>query len=393
MADEEKSPEEQHEQLREVPEPVAEPEESGSKALADALKISFLFLKIVIVVMVVGYLLAGFSSVGPSELHFKLRFGELVPTKGRLVLTPGSGLYFKWPWERIVTVSTDERTLELEEDFWAQPPRGEGLMTIASLDFRENGYLLTGDVNIVHLKLRARYRTRTDPQGAIAYAFGVEKPEGVLRRALMAATCKVVGTMKVAEVLEREALFSSIQQELRARLERFEEQTGSAIGVMVTAVEAIQVEKRKNPSEPGAVREAFFEAQNAYSVKDQLEQEGKTEKVKILNSAHARAAEILAEAQGYRERQVRSAEADAESLERLLPIYNHSPEVRRILVDRYYQRAVEEVAGQSPGFFVLHKEQDGSSRELRLMLNRPPEGMSPEEVEKQQFSRVLTPGQ
>jgi membrane protease subunit HflK len=265
--------------------------------------------------------------------------------------------------------------------------KGTGLRNAPSLDFRTDGYLLTGDVNIIHLKLRARYQVRSDPEGAIAYAFDVEDPEGVLRRALKAATCKVVGTMRVEQVLERDALFSRIRLELDERLRRFEQRTGRPVGVTVNAVEAIQTEKTKNPSEPGVVSEAFFEAQNAYSLKDQLEQEGKTEKTKILNDAHAQAAEISAEAQGYKERLVRSAQADAESLQRLLPVYNHSPEVRRILVDRYYQRAVEEVAQKSPGFFVLHQGEDGTQRELRLMLNRVPEEAKGEE-RRRDFTRI-----
>ncbi len=345
-------------------------EETGSKALADALKTSFLFLKIVILVMVAVYLGRGVFSVRPSRVAFRLRFGRLVPDN--TVIRPGTGLHFRWPFEKVEFVSTEEKTLALDQEFWPGQTDVEKQRGFTGLDVRRDGYLITGDVNVVHMKLRARYRVRDDNEGAIAYKFGIWKPEEVLRQLLQAATCKVVGTMHVMDVIEREGLFSRIEQELRKRIQRFEDQAAMPIGLELVAVEATEVQDAKNPSEPQAVRRWFFQAQDAVSRKNQMVQEGQTAYSRIVQEAEAQKAEILGEAQGERAMLVRAAKADAETLQRILPIYNESPEVRTILLDRFYKRAIEEVVGKSPGAFVLHRTGDGSQRELRVMFNRVP---------------------
>ncbi|MFO8006620.1 MAG: SPFH domain-containing protein [Candidatus Brocadiia bacterium] len=352
------------------PEPESElSEETGSKALADALKTSFFFLKVVILVMVVAYLATGVFSVPPSEVAFVLNFGKLVP-EGQ-VMRPGTGLHFRWPWQKVETESTEEKTLELDKEFWPGQTdvKQRGM---AGLDVRRDGYLITGDVNVVHMKLRARYRVRDDNEGAIAYKFGIEKPEGVLRRLLEAATCKVVGTMHVMDVIEREGLFSRIEQELRDRIEGFEDRAGIPLGLELVAVEAVEVPEGKNPTEPRAVSRWFFQAQDAVSRRNQLVQEGQTAYSRMLQEAEAERAEILGKAQGERTELVRGARADAQTLQRILPIYNESPAVRAILLDRFYKRAIEEVVSNSPGSFVLHRTKGDSARELRLMFNRVP---------------------
>jgi regulator of protease activity HflC (stomatin/prohibitin superfamily) len=363
----------------ETPEPEPEPEDTGGKALADALKTSFFFLRLVIIVLAAGYLLAGVFTVKPAEVRFKTRFGKLVRVGGKWVMLPGSGLHFRWPWEKVEVISTEEKVLNLERAFWT-PGEGGGVRAVRSLDLRQDGYALTGDMNIVHLKLRARYSVPSDVEGAMAYRFGVEDSVEVLRRMIEASTCKVVGTMSVTDVLNRTNLFSGIEQELRKRLERFREGAGYPLGLDVVAVEAIETEKVKNPSEPGAVSAAFDRAQNAYSLRNTLEREGETEASRILNNASAEAAEIKAIARGYSERFVRTARADAERLKQLLPLYRQSPSMRRVLLDRFYARTIEDVMDNAPGSFVLHKSGGATERELRLMFNRQP---PPQRAEQQ----------
>ncbi|MFO7958986.1 MAG: protease modulator HflK [Candidatus Brocadiia bacterium] len=370
-ADQREGPEQPEQLAMEQPEPEQEPEDAGSQALASALKTSFRFLKLVIIVLVAGYLLAGVFTVRPSEVRFKTRFGKLVRVRGKWVMLPGSGLHFRWPWEKVHIISTDEKVLDLDRAFWT-PGEDGAVRAVRSLDIRQDGYVLTGDMNLVHLRLRTRYNVPSDVEGAMAYRFGLEDPVELLRQMLRGATSKVVGTMSVAEVLNRTNLFSRIEQDLRARMERFQEGAGHPLGVEIVAVEAIEMEKVKNPSEPGAVRAAFDRAQNAYSLRNTLEREGETEASRILNNARARAAEIKGAARGYAERLVRNVRADAESLKQLLPVYRKSPEVRRILLDRYYARTIEAVMDQSPGGFVLHRSGGATERELRLMFNRQP---------------------
>ncbi|MCD6417027.1 MAG: hypothetical protein J7M08_10105 [Planctomycetes bacterium] len=365
--------------------PQAMPEGAGSRALAEALKTSFLFLKIAITALVLIYVVkTGVFTVKSSQVALKLRFGRLVRSGGDWVMKTGSGIHFRWPFESIEQISTDEKKLELQKAFWPAA-KLEDVQQAPWLDVRNDGYLLTGDANIVHMKLRARYRVRDDTTGAVAYKFGIRDAEGVLRRAFQAATVKVVGSMKVMDVLKRKGLFSAIRQELDSRLNRFEKQVGMPLGIELITVESIETEKVKNPTEPGPVSAAFEKAQNASSQSDSLAKQGETRKKEIVSQAEAMKAGLVAAARGYSERLVRSAQVDARVLERLLPIYEHSPGERNILVAWFYERAITQILTDSPGAFVLHGGSGDTRHEIRLMMNRLPPPSSKKQATQNQM--------
>lgn len=353
------------------PEAEPEPEVAAGEALSQALKVSFTFLKLAMIFLLGVWLVSGIFSVRAHQMMFKLRFGTVVRSKGEFVLRPGSGLHIRWPWEEKVPVIASEQTLALDSEFWTEWLDTPGARK-ESLDVREDGFLITGDKNIVHMKLLARYQVRSDATGALAYAFGVKDPEMVLKRALMAATTKVVGSMGVMDVINRRGLFGAIEEDLRARLDQFEQNAGIPLGVKIIRVEPVEMEKVKNPTEPFRVSQAFYDAQNASSMKKLLEEEGRTEAARGINEAQSQAAAIRATAHADAVRRVRSARADARTMEKLLPIYNQSPEVANILRDRFYQRMMEMIMSRSPGAFVLYEPSDPTQRELRLILGRKP---------------------
>ena len=356
-----------------------EAEEAGSKALADALKVSFFVLKILMVGMVGIYLAMCVFQVQPQQVKFKQSFGRVVPSwGGKIALRPGT-FHIKWPWQQVREVSTEERTLVLANEYWTNyPPQGGGNQPKRTLDVRQDGYLLTGDANIVHMQLRCRYSNRSDATGAMSLLFGVQNPEEILRRLLMAATVKVVGSMRVMEVLNPLELFGRIEEELKVRVAAFERRAGVPLGIEVQAVEAVGGGERKNPTEPQVVSQAFVEAQNASSRLEQLREEGKAQKVALLEDGLARVGEIKADAEAYKQRLVMSARADAEAMQKLLPIYTRSEGEAATLRDTFYLRVLTDVLRHAWGTFVLYKREQG--REIELMIGgRPPlSQMAPE---------------
>ena len=344
------------------------PEDTGTEALARALKASFAVLRIAMVVLAVVYVLSGFFSVESNQVSFKLRFGEVVPVGGKMALRSGRW-YFRLPvWEQVETVSTDEKALDLTKEFWTEWPMdpSQGKRT---LSVRQDGYAISGDANIVHMRLRLRYRVSDAPADALAYRFAIEDPEGILKRALMTSAVKVVGSMPVMDVIKRQGLVERITDELTRRVAQFESQAGVPLGVTVTSVEAIQTEKVKNPTEPFVVSQAFAEAQNAGSLRGRLVEEGRLQSNTIVTGAEAKAREIEARARGDAVRLVEATKADAAALTELLPMYERSPQEARILRERFTQRALQSVFNGARGVFVLHEVPSG---ELRFMLGRRP---------------------
>jgi membrane protease subunit HflK len=356
------------------------PEEAGHEALAQALKGSFRVLKVIMVLLIAFYLLKGVFSIDMNETGFKLRFGRIVTPVGQenAAFVVGSW-YIQFPWEEKEIVSTAERVMDVGQEFWAEERAGEP--PLKSLDVRKHGFLVTGDANIVHLKLRVRYRVGASDSKASAFLFAVDKPEDILRRMAMASTSKVVSSMRVMDVLQRQGLFEKITQDLGHRIDDFEVEAGVPLGVELVAVEAIELGQGnrapndpapKNPTEPVPVRQAFSNAQQAGSRKEALAQEGRTQANAIITQAEAKAREVMGDAEAFRQRLTSLAKADADALAKLLQIHERSPAEAAILRDALYQAALQDVMDNASDSFVMYQMADGNNREIRFMLGRQP---------------------
>ena len=70
--------------------------DAAGKSMADALRISFAILKVIMIVLVVAFLASGFKTVGPDEKALVLRFGKIRGVSDDRVRE--SGLVWSWPY-------------------------------------------------------------------------------------------------------------------------------------------------------------------------------------------------------------------------------------------------------------------------------------------------------
>ncbi len=139
------------------------------KALADALRFTYLLLRVAMVGLALLFVLSGVQRVRSGEEGISLRFGEVV----RKGLQPGP--HFSWPYPigELLKVSTGVQRLEMnnqffpsldesqERDFAARGAEALSMMN-APLDPGLDGYVLTADESIGHLRWEVTY-SRTDP--------------------------------------------------------------------------------------------------------------------------------------------------------------------------------------------------------------------------------------
>lgn len=361
-----------------------EPEAAGQRALAQALKGSFFVLKMAMILLVIFCLFKGIFSVRPSEVVVKLRFGDIAPSwQGKWVLEPGSGAHVQFPWEELEVIPTAEQALPLTQDFWTEWRKKDPSQKLKTLDVRTDGYLITGDANIVHMQMRVLYRARGDAAGALSYKFAIEDPKEILKRMVRSAAVKVVGSMDVMQVIKRQHLLDQITTEVRARLADFESAAGVSLGLDVREVEVIEKEGMKNPTEPYPVRKAFLTAQEAGSRKQKSIEEGRSRRTVVVEGAEAKAREIEAAARGHSARLVGAAKADAESMAKLLAVYKESESEAAILRETFHQRTMQEVLRYVRSAYVLYTRPDGAGRVLRLehaprrLPSREEEGHTP----------------
>jgi regulator of protease activity HflC (stomatin/prohibitin superfamily) len=135
----------------------------GGEHLADALKTSFRLLGAAMILGVVAFLAVGFQSVKPGEVAILTVFGRVVDVRGE-------GLAYNWPAPigGIELINVGEQKVAID-DFWMRETPAEKTRDLrkrtvppGGLSPGIDGALLTGDRNLVHMKLQCTYAiTRT----------------------------------------------------------------------------------------------------------------------------------------------------------------------------------------------------------------------------------------
>ena len=247
----------------------------------------FLYLGLIALAI---YSLTGLAQVGPDERAVVRRFGEVVAR-------PGPGLWIGFPYgiDRIDRVPV--RVVR-------QLPVGYNAEESNDAPGLPRGQMLTGDQNLVNLKLVVEYAI-DDRDGPLEnYVANRDQVEGVLTRETEALAAEWVGSRTVDRVLGgRAALTQWIASRLPARLE------AQRLGIVL---QRVSVEYLAAPEEVRDSFEAVNQAQtNIRTRRNQAEQEAE----RYLNDANTLKYRLENEAAAYRNETETQARAEAAAFE------------------------------------------------------------------------------
>lgn len=352
------------------PEPSPEtPLDSGAQALSEALRSSFVIVKIVMVVLLIVFLGSGFFTVGPQERGMILRFGKPVGQGESALLMPGLHWSFPYPIDEYIKVSiTGIQQVQSSVGWFAvtreqelagvEPPAGP------SLNPAMDGYALTADSNIIHSKATLTYRIN-DP---VRYVFGFTNAAQTVRNALDNALLYAAARYTVDAVLTRDV--TGFKETVRRRAtELVAEQE---LGI---TVEECVVESRP----PRQLADAFANVLRAEVNRSKVLNEAVSYRNQVLSRASADAEGRINTAESDRARLLAEVSSRAEQFRELLPQYKANPNL-------FVQQRLTETLGR-----VLTNVQDkvfvaeapnGKSRELRLLFNREPPKPKAEEPQR-----------
>jgi regulator of protease activity HflC (stomatin/prohibitin superfamily) len=139
----------------------------ATEALSHALRLSFRLLTVIMVLLVVAFLMTGIRRVKPTQVGIRSVFG-------RIIGVADQGLTYTWPFPigRIEMIDTSERTLQIN-DFWMLEEREHVGKPVSERSTRkkgllpdEDGALLTGDGNLLHVRLICTYEVGSGYDGA-----------------------------------------------------------------------------------------------------------------------------------------------------------------------------------------------------------------------------------
>lgn len=129
--------------------PLADEFDAAGKSLSEALRLSFIILKIIMIVLVIAFIASGFKTVDPDEQALVLRFGKILGMGEDRLLGPGPHWILPYPIDEIIKIPV-ERTINLPiESFWYHESASEKLSGQSRkretdpLKPLEDGYCLT----------------------------------------------------------------------------------------------------------------------------------------------------------------------------------------------------------------------------------------------------------
>jgi modulator of FtsH protease HflK len=385
----------------------------GSKSLAEALRISFIVLKVIMILLVVVFIGSGFFTVDTSEKAIVLRLGKVRGVGEEAVLGPGPHWAMPHPVDEVIKIPVGKpQTLEIN-DFWYAAGQLDALgqplpvPPDSPLLPQRDGYLITrndrieglssNDYNIVHCKWRLYYRI-SDPVAFFRNVYVQNAKPGedfydvagkTVNPLLKSIADKAIVTAMVGYSIDQ-ALASTDSIGVKAKELMSRELERMNLGVTVDSMQMSKVTWPRQVDAAfqdliGAQQESQTAMNDAYGTAvETLNKAGGPvtgELLAKLKSGDAEGAEplwnelageaqkVISEARAYKTTVVTNAEASARYMASLLPEYQKRPQ---LVMQKIYQDAIEEVMAAADEKIYAQRAPGTVGDEVRVMINSNP---------------------
>jgi membrane protease subunit HflK len=340
------------------PEGPNTPIDSGSQALSEALRSSFVIVKFVMVLLLLVFLGSGFFTVGPQERAIILRLGKPVGEGERALLGPGLHWSFPYPIDEYVKISITGIQRVTSSIGWyavtpeqelsgTEPPMGGQMMP-------GDGYVLTSDGNIAHSRATLTYRIN-DP---IRYVFNFVNASNAIQSALDNALLFAASRFTVDQVLTTDVI--SFTEAVRKRTAELVDQQQLGIIIEQFTVQSIP---------PRQLRDAFANVLRAEVNRNKVLTEARSHENQVLSQSSADAESVINASKSDRARLVAEIGARAGQFQKLLPQYQEHPQ---LFIQQRLNETLGRVFTNAQDKVFVSEGTDGKSRELRYLFNREP---------------------
>ena len=292
-----------------------------------------------------------------QETGVLMRFGKVV----RPHVGPGICLKFPWPVDKLVTVKTrsvERMRVGFGADVKAIPsPLLKQLAAAGvSLDQYTYGplrvaYALTGDKNILHIKVVATYKIK-EP---VAYLHNIKSSEDILKLLAQNSILNNIGQLDVDAVLTTGKL--ELQKQVFQDLVDLSNTIG--LGLNILSVEI------KNVRPPRPTLAAFKDVIDAQEEKTEVIHKAEAYRNQVIPEARGQAEKLVQKAEAYKNKKKDHAKGEAKRFELLAAEYKKNPEVTR---ERLRLETLEQILPNIEKY-IAESPENGDLVHLRI-LNR-----------------------
>jgi membrane protease subunit HflK len=249
------------------------------------------------VLILLGSLATGLAQIRPGERAVVRRFG-------RVVATPGPGLWVGLPWgmDRVDRVPVD-RVRRVTVGF--NPEENEGSLATPP------GQLLTGDHNLVNVQAVISYAV--DDNQVVAFVEHEDRADDLIARTAEAVLAEWIASRGIDDVLLRGKiqLPATLVSQTQARIEPYH------LGVRIQEADVAHL------FPPSEVKDAFDAVTRAQTSIRTLEQEALQKADTRRREAETERFQIAKQTEAYATERLRLARAEAERFEKRLYQYQH----------------------------------------------------------------------
>jgi membrane protease subunit HflK len=291
------------------------------------------------------YLLSGVYVVNPGEEAVVRRLGRIVRSR------VGEGLHYRLPWplERADKVNV----ADIRREGIGVTPVEHGLR----LHPPEEVQILTGDENIVNLKVIVQYRVK-DPADFLLRVDYDANP--LIRNAIKHALTAVGAGARVDELLTVGR--TELQRVVQAAGQRTLDEYRSGVQLVnLTLQEVIP---------PREAADAFRDVASAREERAKAINDAQGYRNSVVPEARGRAERMLREAQGYRADAINRARGDAARFASILDEYRRSAgeSGAEVTLYRYYVEAMEKILPRVKKYVVDPK---GRNERVNIRVVEP----------------------
>ena len=335
-------------------------EEVGSRALSDALRSSFVIVKILMVALVILFFFSGIFTVPSQERAIILRFGKPVGAGEEQLLGPGLHWSFPSPIDEVVRIPIGEiQTVRSTAGWYQTTPEEEAAGNeqprSSTLNPAVDGYTLTSEGNIIHVRADVRYRISEPLNYALNFVNAPDVLQDAVDNSLFYASSMFTAARATRE--DQLGFRDAVLQRVRDLVHQHR------LGV---SVEDVQV--RIVP--PLQVKAAFEQVSTAEIERRKARDDAQAYANRVMSTAVGEAAAVVNQGKTEANRMAQQVAAEAQYFQDQLPNFKANPKLFRArLQGEAMSRILTNVQER---VFALPTSPDGEKAELRILLNPPP---------------------
>ncbi len=331
-------------------------EDASSQALAEAMHSGFRIVKLLMIGLVVLFFCSGVFVVQPNEVAVLLRFGRPVGVGTERLLQPGWHWAWPYPIDEKVRIPVGQSHAVTSTTGWyattlameaanAEPP------AYGFLNPESDGYTLTGDGNIIHVRATIKYRIADPLRYMFAFTNVTAILTNVVNEAIFFASARVAADDALYKQKDRfsELVLGRVQQRIQ----------DLDLGV---TLEPSDIETRA----PADVSAAFKAVNAAEQDRSKTISDAEGYRDEVTRRAEGEKQAIITEGLTASNRIVQTVAADAQAFTNQLPAFARDPQ---LLERRWLTTTMGHLLTNANVKFYLPTRFD----ELRLQLNREPE--------------------